>query len=76
MAKRIGSLKEFELKGVGGINEGVSSKMSLHYIDFFGLLWVSGVWMKQGHLHLVGSLGGTLYCAWLDDMNPKGSYYA
>jgi len=27
MATRIGSLEEFELKGVGGINEGVSSKM-------------------------------------------------
>lgn len=55
MATRIGSLEEFELKDAGGINEGVSSKMSLYYTDFFGLLGVSGIWVEQGHL--VGSIG-------------------
>jgi len=42
MATRIGSLEEFELKSVGGCNEGVSSKMSLHYTNYFWLLGVSG----------------------------------
>lgn len=35
MATRIGSLDEFELKSVGGTNQGVSSKMSSHYTDYF-----------------------------------------
>jgi len=72
MATRIGNLEEFELKSVGGANQGVSSKMSLHDTDYFELLAVSGVWLDQEHL--VGSLGGT--CIVLDLMNPGGSYYS
>jgi hypothetical protein len=36
MATRIGSLEEFELIEVGGTHQGVSSKMSIYYLNFCG----------------------------------------
>jgi hypothetical protein len=36
MATRIGSLEEFELLEVGGTHQGVSSKLSIYYMNFYG----------------------------------------
>lgn len=69
MATRIGSLEEFELKEIGGIHQGVSSKISLYYTNFSGLLgvsWVQGKWGRmfwRFTMHFVQDLL----------MNPYGS---
>lgn len=44
MATRIGSLEEFELIEVGGTQQGVSSKMSIHYMNFYGHVGLFMVW--------------------------------